>query len=167
MSKAKTAKTKLARKTTSLWILFTILIVIALPLVYIQSTSDCTQVFRDDLGNVQLKADSEERFQIEVADTLDERVLGLSGRRCIGANQAMLFSFEIADRHSFWMKDMKFPIDIVWLDSEKKIVHIVENAEPSSYPSSFAPSTNAQYVLELKSGRSNELGFNAGDTLSW
>jgi len=167
MPKAKTAETKLARKSTALWILAAGLIVIALPLMYVQSKNDCTQVYRDDLSNVRLSPSSEDRFQIEVVDTIDERVMGLSGRSCIKTNQAMLFSFELADKHSFWMKDMKFPIDIVWLDSDKKIVYIVENVEPRSYPRTYTPNTNAQYVLELKSGRSSEIGLKLGNALSW
>ena len=52
---------------------------------------------------------------------------GLAVKNQLKENEAMLFVFEKPGKHSFWMKDMKFPIDIIWLDSTGKIVHIEEN----------------------------------------
>jgi uncharacterized protein len=76
---------------------------------------------------------------------------GLSVKSQLKENEAMLFVFEKVARHSFWMKDMKFPIDIIWLDSNGKIVHIEENLEPCPLVfvcHSYAPKTDSQYVLE-------------------
>lgn len=64
----------------------------------------------------------------------------------------MLFVFEKADYHSFWMKDMKFAIDIIWIDEDKKITDITHNATPGTYPEIFKPSLPAKYVLEVMSG---------------
>ena len=67
----------------------------------------------------------------------------------------MLFVFDKPEKHSFWMKDMKFPINIIWLDSHGKVVHIEENLEPCPLAPicpSYPPSADSQYVLETVAG---------------
>jgi uncharacterized membrane protein (UPF0127 family) len=61
----------------------------------------------------------------------------------------MLFVFDAPQRQGFWMKDMKFAIDIVWLDESKSIVHIESNVLPSSYPQIYRPDARAKYVIEF------------------
>ncbi len=92
-------------------------------------------------------------FSAQVLKTDKELTKGLSGRTHLGADEAMLFVFGGDDKWSIWMKDMKFPIDIVWLDKNKKVVHIVKNVSPDSYPNeSFAPTEDARYVVEFVAG---------------
>lgn len=81
-----------------------------------------------------------------------ERTRGLSGSQPLGDDQAMLFVFPAEDTWGIWMKEMNYPIDIVWLDKDKTVQHIVENAQPSSYPSIFRPAQPMRYVLEMKAG---------------
>lgn len=88
----------------------------------------------------------------EIAETPEKRALGLSGRKTLGKNEGMLFVFDEPGIYSFWMKDMLFPIDIIWLDEGFRVVAIAENAAPSSFPNLFTPSSPAQYVLEVPSG---------------
>ncbi len=85
----------------------------------------------------------------DIADSPEERARGLSGRRSLSEIEGMLFVFENDDRHSFWMHDMLISIDMIWLSSDKRVVYIVPNATPESYPTSFAPDDNARYVLEV------------------
>lgn len=85
---------------------------------------------------------------LERATTPEARERGLSGRGSLPPDRAMLFVFENDAQHSIWMKDMRFSIDIVWLDSEKRVIHQELNVSPSTYPTSFQPETNARYVLE-------------------
>jgi uncharacterized membrane protein (UPF0127 family) len=93
---------------------------------------------------------------------------GLSGRKCIAADRAMLFSFGRPGVYSFWMKGMRFPIDIVWLDGAHDVVWLERNVSPSTYPMSFLNREDpAQYVLELKAGRSRELGLRIGSHLDF
>lgn len=92
-------------------------------------------------------------FSARVAATDEEKVKGLSGTSSLADNEAMLFVYDRDEKWSIWMKDMRYPIDIVWLDKGKKVVHIVKNAPPESYPyESFAPNEGARYVLELAAG---------------
>jgi uncharacterized membrane protein (UPF0127 family) len=92
-------------------------------------------------------------FTSRVAKTDAERAKGLSGTQQLREDQAMLFVYDSDDKWSIWMKGMYYPIDIVWLDKDKKVVYIVKNAQPDSYPhESFAPKQDARYVIELSAG---------------
>lgn len=92
-------------------------------------------------------------FQTRVARTEEAREKGLSGTARLNQDEALLFVFEREDKWPIWMKDMKYSIDIVWLDKDKKVVHIVKNAPPESYPyEKFIPKRDALYVVELPAG---------------
>lgn len=97
-------------------------------------------------------------FNIERADTEASRKKGLSGRDSIGAKDAMLFVFDKPGQRCMWMKDMKFSIDMVWLDASKRIVAIEHNVSPDTYPKNFCHD-NAQYVLEFAAGTAKRLGL--------
>jgi uncharacterized membrane protein (UPF0127 family) len=92
-------------------------------------------------------------FLARVAKTAESREKGLSGTSGLRDNQAMLFIYDSDGKWPIWMKDMKYPIDIVWLDKDKKVVYIVKNAPPESYPyENFTPKQDARYVLEFPAG---------------
>lgn len=104
-------------------------------------------------------------FQARVADTQSEREKGLSGTTYLGQDQALLFIYERDDKWSIWMKDMNYPIDIVWLDKNKKVVYIVKNAKPESYPGeSFSPNDAARYIVEMAGGTVDRKTINIGDS---
>lgn len=106
-------------------------------------------------------------IKAEVADDEAERTSGLSGRDGLNANRAMLFIFEEPGIHSIWMKDMKFPIDIVWLDSEKKVIAIERNVAPDTYPKVFGSKDKSLFVIELAEGQASKLGVRISQKLSW
>ena len=110
---------------------------------------------------------AEKVINIEMVITPEEREKGLSGRENIGENEGMLFVFENSGRHGFWMKDMMFPIDIVWLDQSKKIIFIQKNVLPSTYPEIFYPDDNANYVLELISGFAEKNNLQIGNQVKF
>ena len=91
-------------------------------------------------------------FAAKVAKTQAEREKGLSDTKGLRENQALLFVYERDGMWPIWMKDMKYPIDIVWLDKDKKVVYIVKNAPPESYPETFTPKQEARYILEMSAG---------------
>ena len=84
-------------------------------------------------------------------------------------DQGMLFVFEEEGFHSFWMKNMEIPIDILWLDAGKRIVHIEERVPPCPEDPcpSYRPPIPALYVLELKAGRVDECGLKLYDKLDF
>lgn len=71
-------------------------------------------------------------FNVLVSDTDSKVVKGLSGRKSLGQDEAMLFVFQSPGIYKFWMKDMNFPLDIIWLDKDRKVIHIEHNLSPST-----------------------------------
>lgn len=95
---------------------------------------------------------------------------GLSVKNQLRENESMLFVYEEPLRHTFWMKDMKFPIDIIWLDSNGKIVHIEENLMPCPLVlicPSYAPNADSQYVLETIAGFAQRHNISLGTTIKF
>ena len=95
-------------------------------------------------------------INVEIAQTEAEREQGLSGNKPLADDEGMLFIFDKPGYHGFWMKDMLFSIDIIWISADKKIVHIETNLSPDTYPKSFSPFEPAQYVLEVNAGTATE-----------
>lgn len=91
-------------------------------------------------------------IQAAVASTKTEQAKGLRDKVHIADNSGMLFVFPHDAKWQIWMKDMKVPIDIVWLDAGKKVVSVQQRVSPDSYPGHFTPPEDARYVLELASG---------------
>ncbi|MBI2285395.1 DUF192 domain-containing protein [Candidatus Saccharibacteria bacterium] len=120
-------------------------------------------VYRNDktvtIGSVQIKA--------EIVESPAEREQGLSGRPCIEANQGMLFVFDKPGRYPFWMKDMKFPIDIVWIAASRTVVGLDIDVVPSTYPDAFVSEKPAQYVLELQANRAKDLEISLGTPVNF
>ncbi len=108
----------------------------------------------------------ETSVSVEVADTSEKRTLGLGDRIALLSGHGMLFVFETSDRYGFWMKDMHFALDMIWLDEDLKIVHIEKNVVPGSYPQIFKPEVPALYVLEVPAGFSEDHGLVLGDAAS-
>jgi len=91
---------------------------------------------------------------VEIADTNEKRARGLMFREHMASGQGMLFVFEEPGRWTFWMKNTKIPLDILWLDQNKRTVDITENIpgcvqEPCLQ---YQPSRDASYVLEVPAG---------------
>ena len=91
----------------------------------------------------------EATLTVEVADTPSARVRGLSGRAALPANRGLLFDFKRDGRHGIWMKDMRFAIDIIWLDHDARVVDVKRGARPETFPEVYRPKRAARYVLEL------------------
>lgn len=107
-------------------------------------------------------------IKLEVVSSRAEREKGLSGRDGISPKDGMLFVFESSSmKNCFWMKDMKFAIDMVFLDAEKRVVTVHEHVAPESFPQSFCPSSNATYGLELSDGNAARLGLSTGESLKF
>ena len=91
-------------------------------------------------------------YRYERADTALSQEKGLSGRTSLADDHAMIFVFEFPSEICFWMKDMKFPLDIIWLNSNKQIIHIEKDLSPNSYPNSYCPESPAKFVIEVNGG---------------
>lgn len=107
-------------------------------------------------------------LKVEVADTLDKKITGLSNRESMPQDTGMLFVFDKVDNYEFWMKDMKFGLDFIWL-LDNKVVDLHENI-PSPVGSSDEPvrikaKELVNGVIEVNSGWINAQGVKIGDTV--
>lgn len=101
----------------------------------------------------------------DLAITPDQQILGLSVKDSLAEDEAMLFIFGSEGRQPFWMHNMKFPIDIMWIDSNQNIVHIEHSlppCEPGSACPSYSPDADSLYVLETVAGYAASHGIAVG-----
>ena len=107
-------------------------------------------------------------FRVELAITSEERIQGLSGHPPLAPDAGMLFVFEKAQRHSFWMRGMLFPLDMIWIDAECTVVHITRNAPPPAPEQALAdlprygPPVPILYVLEINAGEAESAAVTVG-----
>jgi uncharacterized membrane protein (UPF0127 family) len=106
-------------------------------------------------------------YRLEVATTTAAQEKGLGDRASLPTNQGMLFSFSNEAVRCFWMKDTHFPLDMIWLNSNKQVLHIESNVSPSTYPETFCPNEPAQYVIELNAGQARAAGITTGQSLKF
>ncbi|MEI6346031.1 MAG: DUF192 domain-containing protein [bacterium] len=92
---------------------------------------------------------------VEIADVPSTMEKGLSGRFHLPSKQGMLFIFPVSDLYAFWMPNMNFPIDLLWISSEKKIVGFEQSMQPEKdlkNPHYYRPSEPVEYVIEVNAG---------------
>jgi hypothetical protein len=106
----------------------------------------------------------------ELADTEPKQIRGLMFRDNLQKDGGMLFTFPREGRHGIWMMNMSMPIDIVWLDSDKRVVDVEENAPPCDallICKSYSPESNDMYVLEVAAGYAKRHGIKKGTKASF
>lgn len=108
-------------------------------------------------------------FEVELAQNYWQRAKGLMFKKDMEENQGMLFVFPKSGLYNFWMKNVKFPLDLIWIDQEKKIVDLKLQQQPclSNPCSAIKPKVKAQYVLELKGGMASKTGMTVGSQLEF
>ncbi len=102
-------------------------------------------------------------YEIELALTDQEKKKGLSNRDSMPQGHGMLFVYPVAEKYDFWMKDMRFPLDFIWL-RDKTVVDITPNVQPESGPeyTLYHPSSPANMILELHAGEAAKAGIVIG-----
>lgn len=108
-------------------------------------------------------------FLVEVADTPQSRERGLMWRKKLDRNRGMLFIFDVPGEYAFWMKNTYIPLDIIWIDENKRVVFISKNTQPHlcSNPPVINPRVRAKYVLEVNAGISDEIKLKIGDEVKF
>jgi uncharacterized protein len=108
------------------------------------------------------------KIKLLIAKSQKDKELGLSIYKTLPNNQGMIFSFGKKDYYSFWMKNMKFPIDIIYLNN-KKIVTIFKNVPTSKdlNPPIYKPTSPADTVLEINAGVSKKYNLKIGDSITY
>lgn len=103
------------------------------------------------------------RWDVLVSRSYDELTRGLGYLESMDEDQGMIFVFPESGKHGFWAKGMQFDFDIVWLDVDGRVVDVVSNISPESYPTVFEPQAESVYVLELVAGQADMAGIAAGE----
>ena len=111
-----------------------------------------------------------QQFRADIADTMDKQSIGLSGRPSLGQDEAMLFMFGRYAARTFWMPDMNFPIDIIWIKDDV-VVGFAENVQPEPGVGMFALKRYSSpepvdKVLEVIAGTVSRLGVKIGDRVA-
>jgi len=106
-------------------------------------------------------------LDVELAKSPAQKILGLSGRESLQENQGMLFIFDKEGIYTFWMKDMKFSIDIIWIGEGMEVVDITRNISPDSFPQQFKSKLPSKYVLEVNAGWAESRDVEIGDIIKF
>ena len=145
---------------------FVFSLVLLIPLVYNEFGSVLGQ--QKEQNQTALVSVGGVNLTVTLSTTPESQSKGLAIKNSIAQNEGMLFIFKSPQKYSFWMKDMKFPIDILWADSSGKIVHIEKNLQPCVFflpCPSYSPNDNSLYVLEVISNFTNKFDINIGDQI--
>jgi len=103
--------------------------------------------------------------QVEVVQKEEELHRGLQFRTSLAPDSGMLFVFQKSWPYAFWMKDTLIPLDMIWMDDTRRIVHVEHNVPPCTADQCprYVPAGDALYVLEINAGYAQELGLKSGD----
>ncbi|HQC50699.1 MAG: hypothetical protein BWY40_00970 [bacterium ADurb.Bin270] len=106
----------------------------------------------------------EASFSVEIAESDEERRLGLMNRESIPPNYGMWFVFPELVREPFWMKDTQIPLDIIFVGDDMRVVDIIKNATPGS-EDLLKSKDPYRYVLEVNSGSADRYDIEVGDAV--
>lgn len=104
---------------------------------------------------------------VTIADTDNEREQGLSGTPYLAGQTGKLFIFDAPGKYGFWMKDMAYSLDIIWIDADLRVVGISKDISPETYPEVFYPPTDVVYALEVNSGFSTQHDISVNQLLTF
>ena len=142
-------------------------------LMLVAALGGCDGPQADSPGEARIRIGGSVTYSVDVADDAEERRQGLSGRETMARNTGMLFVFEEEQPRHFWMKDMRFPLDIIWIDGQCRLVDVASdvpvpppNADNDQIPRAQSPSP-ARYVLELNAGEWARAGLSPGDPVEF
>jgi uncharacterized protein len=120
-------------------------------------------------ATVPLTLPSGKVLQAELMIKDEDRAMGLMFRPSLPMDRGLLFIFDQVDFHGIWMKNCRFPIDIVWLDEEHRVVHVAEAAPPCKAEPCpvYTPMKKAAYVVEINAGQARREKATLGSRLQF
>lgn len=155
MPNNETAKTKSAPKRLRAWgLLAGALLVFAAVIIW--------QMVSAERMTVRLGTQD---YTLVRATTSAQKQKGLSGTTSLGEGQGMFFDGNRESETCFWMKDMRYSLDIIWLSSDKRVAHIEHNVAPGTYPKTFCHP--GQYVIEINAGQAAKSGIKIGQNVAF
>ncbi|HDR53288.1 MAG TPA: DUF192 domain-containing protein [archaeon] len=121
-----------------------------------------------ELRRVEVRL-ANQTFSLEVADTVLTRMRGLQNRPSLGPDEGMLFVFNSSGRPTFWMKDVRIPLDIIFLDENFTVTEIFQNLPPCSgfclFCKTYRPTVPFRYAIEVPAGTVAGLKLKAGQVV--
>ena len=142
--------------------------VIASALALLTAFPSCIQ---DDDGLIPIQLPGGVIIQAEIADTMKKRAEGLMYREHLARDRGMLFTFDQSQAWTFWMKNTKIPLDIIWMNEKKQIIHIARNVPICTRTDDgcpqYQPNDPAMYVLEIGGGEAERLKLEKGSKLQF
>lgn len=145
-----------------------VIVLIALSLVLIAGSLFLTNQKDSDIIIVTFPNGRE--IKTEVADTPEKLLFGLAFREGLPPDSGMLYIFETSDRHRMRTKGFKIPVDMIWVDESRHVVHMVQDADPCSQdpcPLYGPPPENARYVIQTAAGFVRQEGLAPGMELKF
>ena len=130
----------------------------------INTTIETYQTICGKYARGEIKIDSK-NLSVGIADDNCKQNLGLSGKISLADDTGMFFVFKMPGNYGFWMKDMNFPLDIVWMDDNFGIIGIEKALATSTYPNIYGKKYFAKYVLEIPAGYSDKNNIKIGDKI--
>ncbi|MDP2585820.1 MAG: DUF192 domain-containing protein [Candidatus Levybacteria bacterium] len=111
-----------------------------------------------------------QKFNVSVASSQQEQEIGLSETKSLSQNQGMIFLFAKPDYYAFWMKNMKFPIDIIYINGD--VITTIKNAvqppkDNIEIPIVYTPTEPSDKVFEIQAGLSEKYNFKKGDKVQY
>jgi len=133
------------------------------------ATSSVNKIYVTQCGEYDKKEINFGEIKVfaDVADNNCKVELGLSGRSALEDEGGMIFVFEQVGKYGFWMKDMKFSIDIIWITEDFFVSGIVGNFSPEDYPKVLGGDYVAKYVLEVPTGFAEKNNIKVGDKVEF
>ena len=125
----------------------------------------CGGCSRPDAWTINQVCFGDKCVQVEVVRKEEELHRGLQFRTSLAPDSGMLFVFQKSWSYAFWMKDTLIPLDMIWLDDARRVVHIEHNVPPCTADPCprYPPGHEALYVLEINAGYADQLGLKIGD----
>lgn len=149
-------------------LVFALFLILVFGMVFAQNYLKTKQIFPFKENPTAII--NEHAFELTIADSDKERQIGLSETKSLSENQGMLFLFEKPGYYSFWMKNMKIAIDIIYIN-DQNIVSIQHNAQPptnlTESPIIYTPAGPSDKVLEINSGLAEKYNFKIGDRVKY
>ena len=154
-------------KSKSFFLSLLFVIVLIFVLTFVKDYSGINSVNKTQVANSSYVQINNLIISVQVADTPTARAKGLSDALSLPEKEGMFFIFSEPNNYKFLMKDMNFSIDMIWIDSNFKIIYIEHNISPKSFPDKFGPEELSKYVLEVNAGFSEKNNFQIGDSVTF
>ena len=137
----------------------------AIVLILLSIGINQAQLFGSEAGEKKLIYFKNNSFLVELAETKEQQEKGLMFVKNLPPDSGMLFVYKEEAPRYFYMKNTYIPLDIIWMDKDRKVVFIKKNAaaEKAGIYETIQPREEAMYVLELAAGSSDKLGLRIGD----